>query len=174
MEWFEYDNEIPLNTLKMWRDSILSTAQFEHTGWTGENREPYRHWAFYPKFEGIYKTIFECLNESFILDGFNFSPERILLNMYGFGDSSWIHRDSDEHGGWTAVLFLSEFWNPNWHGQLVLLDDSQNNVIKSFMPVPGRFVLFKNSILHAAAPVSREAQFPRMALAIQCINKLKI
>ena len=174
MEYYEYNNEIPLNTLKSWRDNILSTAKFEFSGWTGNPREPYRHWAYYPEFDGVYKEIFECLNESIKEDGFDLIPHSILLNSYNHGDSSWFHRDMElKNNGWTILLFLNDYWDINWHGHLIILDEDRTSILKAVLPIPGRYVLFKNHQLHSASPVSREAQFPRLTLAIQCINSSK-
>jgi hypothetical protein len=171
-DYYEYRNEIPLNTLKAWREEILSTAKFEHNGWTGAPKEPYRHWCYAPEYEGIYKKIFECLSESTKEDGLNLVPERLLLNVYNHGDSSWLHTDTDKSGYWTMIFFLNDYWDINWCGDFVLIKD--NEIYKSFAPTPAKFVVFEANILHGARPVSREAEFPRMALAIQCINNSKI
>lgn len=171
-DWYEYKNEIPLNTLKVWREAILATAKFEHSGWTGAPKEPYRHWCYTPEYDGLYKNIFECLNESFKEDGFSLKPERLLLNVYNHGDSSWLHTDNEDNNCWTVLLFLNEYWDLNWGGDFALVKD--NEIYKAFAPTPGKFILFKGNILHGARPVSREAEFPRMALAIQCINDSKI
>lgn len=171
-DYYEYRNELPLNTLKAWREEILATAKFEHTGWTGAPKEPYRHWCYAPEYEGIYKKIFECLNESMKEDGLDLVPQRLLLNVYNHGDSSWLHTDTDKPGYWTVIFFLNDYWDINWCGDFVLIKD--NEIYKSFAPTPAKFVVFRADILHGARPVSREAQFPRMALAMQCINNSKI
>jgi len=171
-DFFEYRNELPLSTLKSWREEILSTAKFEHNGWTGAPKEPYRHWCYAPTYEGVYKTIFECLNESFKEDGFNLTPKRLLFNVYNHGDSSWLHTDLDSDSSWTTILFMNEYWDLNWGGDFALVKD--NEIYKAFAPTPGKFILFRGNILHGARPVSREAQFPRMALAMQCTNNSKI
>lgn len=171
-DWFEYNNEIPLNTLKAWREEILSTAKFKFDGWTGDPKEPYRHWAYYPDYEGPYKALFECMNYSFKDEGLNLEPERVILNAFNHGDSSWLHDDCKEDNHWTALIFINEFWNINWGGDFVLVEN--NEILKAFAPNPGKFVLFNSRLLHGARPVSREAQFPRIGVAIQCINRLKI
>lgn len=168
---FEYKNEIPLNTLKTWRDSILESAKFQQVGWTGNNKEPYRHWAAYPNMsDTIYKEIFDCMNISAKEDGFNLHPCRAIVNMYNHGDSSWLHSDSSTEDAWTLLLFMNEYWDINWGGDFILSEN--NEILKAVAPTPGKFILFKANILHAGRPVSREAQFSRMALAIQCINKI--
>jgi hypothetical protein len=172
MDLYEYRNEIPLNTLKSWREKVLATANFQPIGWTGLAKEPYRHWAAYPEFNDVYKEIFDCLNESFVQDGFKLKPERVIVNMYNHGDSSWLHRDREGAEAWTLLLFMNEYWDINWGGDFVLVKD--NEIYKSVAPTPGKFILFQANILHAARPVSREAEFARMGLAIQCTNHLKI
>lgn len=172
MDFYEYKNEIPLNTLKAWREVILAHEKFQPSGWTGLPREPYRHWAAYPEYSGVYKEIFECLNESLEADGFKLKPFKLIVNMYNHGDSSWLHKDGEEDNLWTVLLFMNESWDINWGGDFVLVKD--NEIYKAVAPTPGNFVLFQANILHAARPVSREAQFARMGLAIQCTNHLKI
>lgn len=171
-DYLEYNNEIPLATLKSWREEILSKEHFKHEGWTGISKEPYRHWCAYPEYGGLYKTIFDCMNESFKEEGLDLKPERVIINMYNHGDSSWLHKDGDEDYHWTAILFMNEYWDVNWGGDFVLVKD--NEVYKCTAPTPGKFVLFKGNILHGARPVSREAQFPRIGLAIQCTRRSKI
>ena len=172
MDWFEYNNEIPLNTLKAWREEILSTSKFEFVGWTGAPKEPYRHWAAYPEINPFYTKIFECLNESFKEDGFSLKLDRVIVNTYNHGDSSWLHTDTELENAWTALLFFNEYWDINWGGDFIL--SKNNEIYKYTAPTPGKFVLFKSNILHAARPVSREAQFPRMGVAFQCTNTLKM
>jgi hypothetical protein len=171
MELYEYRNEIPLNTLGTWRRLIMETARFQPTGWTGLSKEPYRHWAYYPEYEGVYKQMFECMNHSFKEDSFNLKPERIIVNMYNHGDSSWLHTDGDDSKYWTAILFMNEYWDLNWGGDFVLVEN--NEILKAVAPTPGKFVLFRGNILHGARPVSREAEFARMGVAFQCSNSLK-
>lgn len=170
--WYEFNHEIPLNTLRVWRDHILSTANFKFEGWTGQAREPYRHWAYYPEVDKAYEEIFECLNVSCEeTAGLNLKLDRIIVNMYNHGDSSWLHVDCSSDNAWTILLFCNEYWNINWGGDFVLSDG--DNITQCTAPTPGKFVLFKSNQLHAARPVSREAQFPRLGVAFQCTNKLK-
>lgn len=172
MEWFEFKNEIPLNTLASWNNRIGDETSFKFEGWTGMPREPYRHWAAYPEFTGVYNDIFECLNFSLLEEGLNLTPEKIIVNYYNHGDSSWLHRDCDKPGGWTVLLFANTIWDMNWGGDFVLIQDE--SIIKSFWPRPGDYIAFQSHILHGARPVSREAEFPRLGVVFQCTNQSKI
>lgn len=169
MKWFEYKNEIPQNTVNAWREEILATTDFTFCGWTGLAREPYRHWAATPEYREPYRKIFEALNESFVEDGFNLTPESILVNLYNHGDSSWLHRDGKCY---TAILFLNDYWDIQWGGDFVIAEN--NEITYCTAATPGKFILFEGSLLHGARPVSREAPYPRMSLVYQCINSSKI
>ena len=164
----EYIGEIPRNTLTTWHDYLKSNLPWSHIGWSGESREPYRHWASYPELTGEVKKIWEALNYTFKEDGFNLKPHHIVANLFDHGDSSWLHKDTEEENGWTAILYLNDYWDLNWGGETVLVEN--NEILKAFAPTPGKFILFKSNILHGPRPVSREAPFPRFGLAFQCYD----
>lgn len=163
----EYIGEIPHNMIKMWGTSLFQQLPWDFMGWSGIAKEPYRHWAAYPKMEGEVKKIWETINFSLKEDGFNLEPERIIANLFNHGDSCWLHRDCDSDTDWTVLIFLNDHWNINWGADFVLVDDN-HEIIKSFAPTPGKFVVFKSNLLHGPRAVSREAPYPRFSLAFQC------
>lgn len=168
MRFKEFRNEIPYNTVKTWSRTLLENAHWEPIGWSGEAREPFRHWASYPDFEGPLVNIWNAVNESIKEEGIFIKPERVIMNLYSHGDSSWLHKDSSSDKDWTVIIFLNEFWDINWGGDFVLVED--NELLGSFAATPGKFVLFQSNILHACRPVSREAPYPRFGVAFQCKN----
>lgn len=167
MLYKEYRNEIPLNTIQTWSSALLADAKWEHVGWTGNPREPYRHWASYPPKEGLLAQIWTFLDESLREDGIFVKPERIILNLYNHGDSSWLHKDSDNPEDYTVILFANNHWDVNWGGDFALVGDDRE-IIQSLAPTPGKFIAFRSNLLHAARPVSREAPYPRFGVAFQC------
>lgn len=170
--WYEYKNEIPLNTVRTWSSELLENSAWTFTGWSGLSKEPFRHWAAYGDLKApIIKAIWECIEYSFKEEGLNLVPERILLNLFNHGDSSWIHKDSESPSDWTALIFLNDYWDINWGGETVIVEN--NEVVKAFTPTPGKYILFKSNLLHGARPVSREASYPRFGIAFQCkdVNK---
>lgn len=179
MLYKEYRNEIPQNTIQTWSSALLAEAKWEPVGWTGNPREPYRHWASYPPMEGLLAQIWAFINESFEKDGMYITPERVIMNLYNHGDSSWLHKDNEDPKAYTAILFLNTRWDILWGGDFVLVD-SENEIIQSFAATPGKFILFKSNILHAARPVSREAPYSRFGVTFQGVlnekkeNKLGI
>jgi len=166
IKYKEYRDEIPYNTLKTWSRKLMNNADWKFIGWTGNAKEPLRHWASYPELEGVLKDLWEFINASFIEDGVFLKPQRTILNLYNHGDSSWMHVDSEDPDDWTAIVFLNEHWDINWGGDFSLVEGSE--ILQSFAPTPGKFVLFKSNILHGARPVSREAPYPRFGVAFQC------
>jgi hypothetical protein len=166
MRYKEYRNEIPINTIKQWSRKLLEEAHWEPIGWSGEAREPYRHWASYPDYDGVLKNIWNAISPSLEEDGFHLKPERVIMNLYNHGDSAWLHKDSDSPKDWTVIIFLNEAWPINWGGDFVLVEE--NEILASFASTPGKFVLFNANILHGCRPVSREAAYPRFGLAFQC------
>lgn len=164
----EYIGEIPLNTVKTWSNLLQKKMDWQYIGWSGEAREPFRHWAAYPEMEGELRTIWDAINFSFQRDGFNLRPERIICNLFAHGDSSWLHRDCDSAESWTAILYLNERWDLNWGGETILVEGEE--ILKAFSPTPGKFILFKSNMIHGPRPVSREAPYPRFGLTFQCTN----
>ncbi len=165
-QYKEYANEIPKNTVKTWGALLLKDLPWQFVGWTGVAKEPFRHWAAYPELAGEVRNMWDCINHSFKEDGFNLKPERVIANLFNHGDSSWLHKDCDEDTAWTAILYLNDFWDLNWGGHTILVED--NEIVKAFAPTPGKFILFKSNMLHGAQPVSREAPYPRLGLTFQC------
>ena len=166
MRYKEYRNEIPINTVKIWSRKLIENAHWEPIGWSGEAREPYRHWASYPEYDGILKNVWEGISPSLEEDGFHLKPERVIMNLYSHGDSAWLHKDSDATKDWTVIIFLNEYWNINWGGDFVLVENEE--LLAAFASTPGKFVLFRSDTLHACRPVSREAPYPRFGVAFQC------
>lgn len=161
----EYTNEIPFNTLSTWSRTLLQDARWENIGWTGTPSEPYRHWACYPELEGVLKQLWDFVHETIKEDGLDLTLQRTVMNLYNHGDSSWLHVDSQNSDEWTVIVFMNEYWNLNWGGDFVLVEN--NEILKAFAATPGKFVLFKGNLLHGARPVSREAPYPRFGIAFQ-------
>lgn len=162
----EYMNEIPMNTIRTWGSVLQKNLPWSYMGWSGEPKEPYRHWACYPELSGEVKKIWEAINVSFKEDGFNLVPNHIIANLFNHGDSSWLHKDNDSDTSWTVILYLNDFWDLNWGGETILVED--NEILKAFSPTPGKFILFKSNMVHGPRPVSREAPYPRFGLTFQC------
>lgn len=139
-------------------------------GRSGEEGEPYTHWCKHPHIRnGVYREIWEFLEEELPI---SLEPERIIVNAYNHGDSSWLHRDSDLENNYTVILYINPEWDWNWGGETIFIQNG-GEIILTVSPTPGRVVLFDGRILHGPRPVSREAPFPRVGVTFQCIKQSK-
>lgn len=157
--------------MKHWNSTILSNndnENWQHSGWSGDFGEPYRHWCKFPEFKGIYKEIWNFIEPD--LDIRDLVVGRTIVNAYNHGDSSWTHKDSTLPDNWTVIVYLNDIWDINWGGETSLFGIG-GDIILSVLPTPGRVILFDGRILHGPRPVSREAPFPRLGLTFQCTKQ---
>jgi len=156
--------------VKMFSKNIMECEDGEswsHIGWTGDLSEPYRHWAKYPAFKGTYRAIWDFVEPDLHIRGLR--PDKVIVNAYNHGDSSWLHKDSEESKHWTLIVYMNDSWDMNWGGETILVGDG-GDIIHSVFPFPGRALLFDGRILHGPRSVSREAPFPRLGVTFQCIE----
>lgn len=169
MEYAVLNDVIPYNTVDSLYKELLGTIDWRLQGWTGDLREPLRHWAAYPDYDdkSHLGRLWEEVRDAVAADtGIHLVKHRTILNLYSFGDNSWIHPDSAAGNEYTVVGFLNPHWDLNWGGDFALVKDGE--ILQAFAPKPGKFVIFKSSMLHGARPVSREAPVPRFGVAFQC------
>ncbi len=166
----EYRNEFPINTIKAWSRQLEEQAKWSYSGWTGEAKEPLRHWSYVADYEsvGLFREIWTAIDAGLRTDGFKLRPQRILANLFGHGDSSWLHKDSQLSRDWTVILYMNDFWDINWGGDTILVQDDE--ILHACASTPGKMFLFRSDLLHAARPVSREAPYPRLGLTYQCVG----
>jgi len=79
-----------------------------------------------------------------------------------------LHSDSSYDGTSTRrvafVLNMTKNWLVHWGGNLVVLDDSFENIIDDYMPRFNSLILFDVPLPHAVLPVSVYAQSERFAI----------
>ena len=138
-----------------------------HQGWSGDPAEPYRHWCKYPELKDTYLEIWNFIKPD--LDVQELFPDRVIVNAYNYGDSSWLHKDSEKPDKWTAIVYLNDVWDLNWGGETILVEKEET--LLSVHPLPGNVLLLDSRILHGPRPVSREAPLPRVAVAYQCTRR---
>lgn len=95
---------------------------------------------------------------------------RCYLNGYTFGTDGYFDSDShraDEH---TAIIYITDNWDPDWAGETVFLD-AAGEIIKSVLPRKNRAVIFPAHQLHAARGVSRKCNVLRETLIFKVRKK---
>lgn len=97
-------------------------------------------------------------------------PYDIYFNAYRFGNEMDIHTDKCTRPGFnrTIIIYLTDDWLPQWHGETVFYDDKTEDVIKSVLPYPNSAVIFDSRIPHSSVPISKFCVEKRIILVYQC------
>jgi len=88
---------------------------------------------------------------------------RCYLNGYTYGTDGYFHTDSgraDEH---TAILYVNDYWEPDWAGETVFLGQD-GDIAKAVLPRRNRAVIFPSGTQHAGRAVSRKCMILRKTL----------
>lgn len=172
---------IPMNTCTDWYNLIWNETPWKFKGQTSYTLEPFRHWCYsvptdifdrdesnpLTKLEDTIVRVWSSIR-TFVDDAVcDLMPNKVLINAYNFGDSSWIHTDSDDEA-YTCIIYLNPFWDINWGGETIFVNDFKDHIYEAVYPKAGRFVLFDGRIWHGARPLSREAPVPRLGVTFQC------
>ena len=102
------------------------------------------------------------------IEYFNGLPlTRLWANVQTFGDESALHRDyPEEYRGQSKSLiwYPVNTWDPEWGGDIALFDEKKE-IIASSCIQRDRAILFDGTTIHAARPMSRYCNIPRIAIA---------
>jgi hypothetical protein len=82
-----------------------------------------------------------------------------LINVYAnanrTGDADEVHKDGDEPGYPTAILYANPRWEPEWAGETVFYNETRDEFVRSVYPRPGRIAIFDGRIWHNARVPTR-------------------
>ena len=88
---------------------------------------------------------------------------RCYLNGYTYGTDGYFHTDSERLDEHTIVLFMNDYWEPDWAGETVFLGED-DEIIKAVLPRRNRAVIFPSNLRHAGRAVSRKCTILRRTL----------
>ena len=91
-------------------------------------------------------------------------------NLQLIGMDGYPHQDVkyDTEGEKTVMFFPHYKWEKEWGGEFQVLSDDGTQVKESYLPLPGRLMLFSNHILHQGlAP--RVPKIPRYSVVYRFI-----
>ena len=88
---------------------------------------------------------------------------RCYLNGYTYGTDGYFHVDSDRTGEHTTLLYMNDYWEPDWAGETVFLDQ-KGEIVRSVLPRMNRAVIFPANMQHAGRSVSRKCMVLRKTL----------
>jgi SM-20-related protein len=79
------------------------------------------------------------------------------MNGHTYGTEGYFHRDFNEDGRSTAVVYLvKDQWIPDHGGETVFLDDDTKEIKASILPKRNRVVIFPSRLYHCARGVTRK------------------
>jgi Rps23 Pro-64 3,4-dihydroxylase Tpa1-like proline 4-hydroxylase len=89
---------------------------------------------------------------------------------YGFYDyQSWLKMHNDVRRWCAYIFYFNPSWQPDWGGQLCIMDDDVKEIRESIIPYGNRLVLMDVSKVdintHFVSPVSIGADHPRYSLS---------
>ena len=89
---------------------------------------------------------------------------------YGYYDyQSWLKIHNDVRRWCAYIFYFNETWEPDWGGQLCIMDETEKSIKESIIPYGNRLVLMDVSkvdiITHFVSPVSIGADHPRYSLS---------
>lgn len=90
---------------------------------------------------------------------------RAYVNGYTFGTEGAIHIDSPLPEYKTHMMYINTEWKPEWAGETVFFID--NEIFRSILPKPGRFIDFPGYLQHDARSVSRLCGILRRVLVFK-------
>jgi SM-20-related protein len=88
---------------------------------------------------------------------------RCYLNGYTYGTEGYFHQDSRRSDELTAILYLCDYWEPDWAGETSFLDE-RGDILKAVLPRRNRAVIFPAKLMHAGRSVSRKCVVLRQTL----------
>jgi len=98
-------------------------------------------------------------------------PNMVAKNgNYGYYDyQSWLKMHNDVRRWCAYIFYFNPAWEPDWGGQLCIMDDTGKNIKESIIPYGNRLVLMDVSKVdintHFVSPVSIGADHPRYSLS---------
>jgi SM-20-related protein len=88
---------------------------------------------------------------------------RCYVNGYTYGTDGYFHPDSERPDEHTVVMYVNDYWEPDWAGETVFLG-ADDEIIKAVLPRNNRAVLFPSTLQHAGRAVSRKCTILRKTL----------
>jgi SM-20-related protein len=144
-------------------------APWNFTG-SGKDETKWRKFKYDLKFNNKIEKKFKKCTQN-ILKNLGFFDllklERVYASANPYGTVHESHKDNPfiPIGGITVMYYLNSFWDLNFAGETVFIDNGE--IIKSIIPKPGRVIVFDGNIEHCAREVRRDVNDLRMVLTFK-------
>ena len=104
----------------------------------------------------------------------NIRLHRAYINAHTYGVEDSIHQDDpDLVNGLTVIIYLCSNWYPEWFGQTMFFestDQCNNEIIQSVIPRFNRMIIFNKNIPHCVSPLSRRFS----GIRLTCMFKVEL
>ena len=94
-------------------------------------------------------------------------PLRVYANAHTYGVEGYVHTDNSESDYFSTLYYAHSRWDKNWAGETVFYDKSEEEIMASVYPRPGRVVSFHGATPHCARAPSRECAALRLTVVIK-------
>lgn len=104
----------------------------------------------------------------------NIRLHRGYINAHTYGVEDTIHVDDEDiNKGLTVIVYLCSDWYPEWFGQTMFFESTNNHhnkIIESVLPSFNRILIFDKKIPHCVAPLSRRFS----GIRLTCMFKVEL
>jgi len=100
-----------------------------------------------------------------------FVIDRLYANGQSYGQSGYLHKDSEKEECWTFLYYANPKWSIDWGGSTVFYKNETEYDQALFIPNTG--VIFKSNILHAGLEPTRHFKDVRMTVAFKLTEIMK-
>ena len=134
----------------------------------------------YHKFDNDYRVFNETPDELFdVLEHFVHNVIQEDLDLYqiqanfqvhGQNGASHVDKFREDDKDRTIMFYPHYKWDDSWGGELEITDENEN-VIESYLPLPGRIIYFDSKILHRGLGPSAVSEEPRISITFRMAMK---
>ena len=95
-------------------------------------------------------------------------PHNMYYNLSQHGNECGIHVDRNTvNTNLTCIIYLTDNWIADWHGQTNFYSHDEKNIIFSSLPFANDAVIFDSSIRHSVTPISKNCYNDRIILVLR-------
>lgn len=160
-------------------NDYLNSATFKY-GWGSSEKVDFRHWHHHISGSGISSSVdardglpqqFKRLWAQLNITAFGDTAKLLIAysNRHTYGVDGYAHTDSEDDKSVTIIVYLNEKWDIDWGGETVFFTFERDDIVRSVLPIFGRYAIFPGNIPHAARTPSRACPDVRTTLVFKAL-----
>tara|TARA_R110000824_G_scaffold918_1_gene5385 strand:+ start:2164 stop:2688 length:525 start_codon:yes stop_codon:yes gene_type:complete len=136
-------------------DSKYSNHLIKHVFYSNSNK----------KITQPYKELIKCISDKLNTKVF---PHDMYFNIYQHGNECGIHVDKKtKNTNITFILYLTDDWKADWHGETILYNQEETDILFSSIPFANNALIFDSGLKHGVSPISKNCNEDRIILVLQ-------